>query len=190
MPACFNDAQRQATENAGRAGLEVVRVVDEPTAAALACGLAVSIVLRTLPFPSTILVAGLLIFPSWRCKAVFSRSPRSRLRRQMEMMRRCSVYGRRERCPALSCDDPRRAPATPLLPPSGRGVVDDVNHSDLALRETPFACTVSPVNLQSKPAPLFIGGQYRLADRTREPTAHSSRTTDKQCWEKHHAHAA
>ena len=40
VPAYFNDAQRQATKDAGRiAGLEVLRLVNEPTAAALACGL-------------------------------------------------------------------------------------------------------------------------------------------------------
>lgn len=40
VPAYFNDAQRQATKNAGRiAGLEVERIVNEPTAAALAYGL-------------------------------------------------------------------------------------------------------------------------------------------------------
>ncbi len=39
VPAYFNDAQRQATKNAGRiAGLEVSRIVNEPTAAALAYG--------------------------------------------------------------------------------------------------------------------------------------------------------
>ncbi|MGB3199977.1 MAG: molecular chaperone DnaK [Nodosilinea sp.] len=40
VPAYFNDAQRQATRNAGRiAGLEVKRILNEPTAAALAYGL-------------------------------------------------------------------------------------------------------------------------------------------------------
>ncbi|MDF1808276.1 MAG: Hsp70 family protein [Phycisphaerales bacterium] len=40
VPAYFDDAQRQATRNAGRlAGLEVVRIVNEPTAAALAYGI-------------------------------------------------------------------------------------------------------------------------------------------------------
>ena len=40
VPAYFDDAQRQATRDAGRlAGLEVVRIVNEPTAAALAYGL-------------------------------------------------------------------------------------------------------------------------------------------------------
>ncbi len=40
MPAYFNDAQRQATKDAGQiAGLEVMRIVNEPTAAALAYGL-------------------------------------------------------------------------------------------------------------------------------------------------------
>lgn len=42
-PAYFDDAQRQATRDAGRlAGLEVVRIVNEPTAAALAYGLGAS----------------------------------------------------------------------------------------------------------------------------------------------------
>ena len=40
MPAYFDDAQRQATRDAGRlAGLEVLRLLNEPTAAALAYGL-------------------------------------------------------------------------------------------------------------------------------------------------------
>ena len=39
MPAYFNDAQRQATKDAGKiAGLEVKRIINEPTAAALAYG--------------------------------------------------------------------------------------------------------------------------------------------------------
>src|SRR5438477_8356951 len=39
-PAYFNDAQRQATKDAGRiAGLDVLRIINEPTAAALAYGL-------------------------------------------------------------------------------------------------------------------------------------------------------
>ena len=40
VPAYFNDAQRQATKEAGEiAGLEVKRIINEPTAAALAYGL-------------------------------------------------------------------------------------------------------------------------------------------------------
>ncbi|MDB4951909.1 MAG: dnaK, partial [Gemmatimonadetes bacterium] len=40
VPAYFNDAQRQATRDAGRiAGLEVLRIINEPTAAALAYGM-------------------------------------------------------------------------------------------------------------------------------------------------------
>ena len=40
VPAYFNDLQRQATKDAGRiAGLEVLRIINEPTAAALAYGL-------------------------------------------------------------------------------------------------------------------------------------------------------
>ena len=40
VPAYFNDSQRQATKDAGKiAGLEVLRIVNEPTAASLAYGL-------------------------------------------------------------------------------------------------------------------------------------------------------
>ena len=40
VPAYFNDSQRQATQDAGKiAGLEVRRIINEPTAAALAYGL-------------------------------------------------------------------------------------------------------------------------------------------------------
>ena len=40
MPAYFDDSQRQATKDAGKiAGLEVKRIINEPTAAALAYGL-------------------------------------------------------------------------------------------------------------------------------------------------------
>lgn len=43
VPAYFNDAQRQATRDAGRlAGLDVLRIINEPTAASLAYGLGVS----------------------------------------------------------------------------------------------------------------------------------------------------
>jgi len=40
VPANFNDSQRQATKDAGKiAGLEVLRIINEPTAASLAYGL-------------------------------------------------------------------------------------------------------------------------------------------------------
>ena len=40
VPAYFNDSQRQATKDAGAiAGLEVLRIINEPTAAAIAYGL-------------------------------------------------------------------------------------------------------------------------------------------------------
>ena len=40
VPAYFNDAERQATKEAGEiAGLEVLRIINEPTAASLAYGL-------------------------------------------------------------------------------------------------------------------------------------------------------
>ncbi|UDG81457.1 Chaperone protein DnaK [Candidatus Profftia lariciata] len=49
VPAYFNDAQRQATKDAGRiAGLEVKRIINEPTAAALAYGLDKEIGTRTI----------------------------------------------------------------------------------------------------------------------------------------------
>ena len=54
VPAYFNDSQRQATRDAGRlAGLDVLRIVNEPTAAALAYGLdeAASVSLATPPPP-------------------------------------------------------------------------------------------------------------------------------------------
>jgi molecular chaperone DnaK len=50
VPAYFDDAQRQATRDAGQiAGLEVVRIVNEPTAAALAYGLGVREQLESPP---------------------------------------------------------------------------------------------------------------------------------------------
>ena len=59
VPAYFNDAQRQATKDAGTiAGLEVKRIVNEPTAAALAYGLDKK---RSKKSPSLIWVAGPLI---------------------------------------------------------------------------------------------------------------------------------
>ena len=49
VPAYFNDAQRQATKNAGKiAGLDVERIINEPTAAALAYGLDKQNVLQTI----------------------------------------------------------------------------------------------------------------------------------------------
>jgi molecular chaperone DnaK len=47
VPAYFNDAQRQATKEAGEiAGLKVERIINEPTAAALAYGLIKTIKIR------------------------------------------------------------------------------------------------------------------------------------------------
>jgi molecular chaperone DnaK len=60
----FNDAQRQATKDAGQiAGLEVKRIINEPTAAALAYGLDKR---RTRPSPCTTSAAGLLISRCWK----------------------------------------------------------------------------------------------------------------------------
>ena len=51
VPAYFNDAQRQATRDAGRlAGISVERILNEPTAAALAYGFDRSAVKRVLVF--------------------------------------------------------------------------------------------------------------------------------------------
>jgi molecular chaperone DnaK len=51
VPAYFNDSQRQATKDAGRiAGLEVLRIINEPTAAALAYGFDRAIEQRTAVF--------------------------------------------------------------------------------------------------------------------------------------------
>ena len=51
VPAYFDDSQRQATRDAGRiAGLDVLRIVNEPTAAALAYGLTSA---KQAPLPST-----------------------------------------------------------------------------------------------------------------------------------------
>ena len=63
VPAYFNDAQRQATKDAGKiAGLEVLRIINEPTAAALAYGLDKK---RTKPLPSTTSAAARSTSPSW-----------------------------------------------------------------------------------------------------------------------------
>ncbi len=72
VPAYFNDAQRQATKDAGRiAGLEVLRIINEPTAAALSYGLDKKKDRR--PSRSTTLVAARSIFRSWRSATASSR---------------------------------------------------------------------------------------------------------------------
>ena len=64
VPAYFNDSQRQATKHAGKiAGLEVMRIINEPTAAALAYGLERR---RTKPSRCTISAAARSTFPSWK----------------------------------------------------------------------------------------------------------------------------
>ncbi len=71
VPAYFNDAQRQATKDAGRiAGLDVLRIINEPTAAALAYGLD-----KNSPgsWRFTISVAGHSIFPSLNSPVACSR---------------------------------------------------------------------------------------------------------------------
>lgn len=69
VPAYFNDAQRQATKDAGRiAGLEVKRIINEPTAAALAYGLDKKKMKRS---PYLTLVVVPLISPSWKSATAF-----------------------------------------------------------------------------------------------------------------------
>jgi molecular chaperone DnaK len=74
VPAYFNDAQRQATKEAGKiAGLEVMRIVNEPTAAALAYG---STRRRTRPSPCTTSAAARSTSRSSRWVRASSRSRR------------------------------------------------------------------------------------------------------------------
>lgn len=64
VPAYFNDAQRQATKDAGRiAGLEVLRIINEPTAAALAYGLEKR---AAAPWPCMTLVVVRSTYPCWK----------------------------------------------------------------------------------------------------------------------------
>lgn len=69
VPAYFNDSQRQATKDAGKiAGLNVLRIINEPTAASLAYGLDKK---KTRKSPFLIWVAEHLIFPYLRSARVF-----------------------------------------------------------------------------------------------------------------------
>ena len=71
-PAYFNDAQRQATKEAGQiAGLEVLRIVNEPTAAALAYGSTRRMPSRPSWFSTW--EAAPSMCPSWRSARVCSR---------------------------------------------------------------------------------------------------------------------
>ena len=71
VPAYFNDAQRQATKDAGKiAGLEVLRIINEPTAAALAYGLEKK---KARPSPSTTSAAARSTSPSSRSATACSR---------------------------------------------------------------------------------------------------------------------
>jgi Hsp70 protein len=72
VPAYFNDSQRQATKDAGKiAGLEVLRIINEPTAAFLAYGLDKRLTSRS---PCTTSVAAPSTSRSWRSARVSSRS--------------------------------------------------------------------------------------------------------------------
>ena len=71
VPAYFNDSQRQATKDAGRiAGLDVLRIVNEPTAAALAYGLDKK---NTAPSRSMTSAAARSTSPSWRSATACSK---------------------------------------------------------------------------------------------------------------------
>ena len=72
VPAYFNDSQRQATKDAGRiAGLEVRRIINEPTAASLAYGLDISGMRKS---QSMTWAAVLSIFRSWNWAKAFLKS--------------------------------------------------------------------------------------------------------------------
>ena len=72
VPAYFNDSQRQATKDAGRiAGLEVLRIINEPTAASLAYGLDKKKDEKIAVYD---LAAARLIFPCWKSATVFLKS--------------------------------------------------------------------------------------------------------------------
>jgi len=72
VPAYFNDAQCQATKDAGQiAGLEVLRVLNEPTAAALAYGLDRVENSPSLPSMLSGVVHSILQF--WKCRKACSR---------------------------------------------------------------------------------------------------------------------
>lgn len=74
VPAYFNDAQRQATKDAGRiAGLEVKRIINEPTAAALAYGLDKKSV--TAPSRFMTWAAVLSIFPLSKSTTLTAKKP-------------------------------------------------------------------------------------------------------------------
>jgi molecular chaperone DnaK len=71
VPAYFNDAQRQATKEAGAiAGLEVLRIINEPTAAALAYGMDQK---KPAPSPCTTSAAAPSTCPSSRSATACSR---------------------------------------------------------------------------------------------------------------------
>ena len=72
VPAYFNDAQRNATKDAGRiAGLEVLRIINEPTASSLAYGLDKKKKRSASLFMIWVVVR--LMFPFWMLVKVFSR---------------------------------------------------------------------------------------------------------------------
>jgi molecular chaperone DnaK len=74
VPAYFNDAQRQATKDAGKiAGLEVLRIINEPTAAALAYGLDKAKTPAPRPSPSTTSAAVRSTFRSWKSATASSK---------------------------------------------------------------------------------------------------------------------
>lgn len=74
VPAYFNDAQRQATKDAGRiAGLEVKRIINELTAAALAYGLDKGTGNRTIAVYDLVVV--LSIFPLSKSTKLTAKKP-------------------------------------------------------------------------------------------------------------------
>ena len=98
VPAYFNDAQRQATKDAGViAGLNVLRVINEPTAAAIAYGLDKKKAAASARTSRSLAAAA-------RSTASRSRGPRTPTRRPPARCSRATARGR----PATTCSGPAR----------------------------------------------------------------------------------
>jgi len=131
VPAYFNDSQRQATKDAGRiAGLDVLRIINEPTAAALAYGMdkksAGTIAVYDLgggTFDISVLEIGDGVFEVKSTNGdTFLGGEDFDLRRDKLALQRLKEAGKR---PRSSCHPPRRprstCPSSPPTPP-GRSI--------------------------------------------------------------------
>ena len=122
VPAYFSDSQRQATKDAGKiAGLNVLRIINEPTSAALAYGLdhgePQKILVKYLPPRETITSVGMISIRVSR--SIWYRNSSARSVWICGKMRRlCSVCVRRRKRPKRYCPPlPQRASTCRLLRP-------------------------------------------------------------------------